>query len=320
MSNILVLSAGRRVALVSSFKKELIKYCPSSNIFTCDINPHLSSACQFSDRSFSIPHCTDATYIESLTQICVEHNVSLVIPTIDTELSVLSSLELQSLPFKVLISSQDFIDLCSDKRLTSKYFSSIGVSSPLIYSSDRISYPCFVKPYNGSSSVRSYLFDSQSNVPPSIFSDSSLIFCEFINSSYDEYSVDAYFDRIGNLICFVPRQRLAVRAGEVSKSVTARGILYDLLLPIMRNVRGAYGPITFQFFFNPSNNDIKALEINARFGGGFPLSYDAGANFPAMIINEYLLNKSLEFFDAWTDNLLMLRYDAHILKQLCDSD
>ena len=102
--------------------------------------------------------------------------------------------------------------------------------------------------------------------------------------------------------------------------MTVRGVLYDLLFPILRNVSGAYGPITFQFFFNRQTNDIKALEINPRFGGGFPLSYDAGANYPAMIINEYLLNKPLDFFDTWTDNLLMLRYDAHILQHLSDSN
>ena len=269
MSNILVLSAGRRVSLVSSFKKELINHCPSSNVFTCDINPQLSSACQFSDSAFSIPHCTHPTYLEKLTDLCLEHKVSLVVPTIDTELSVLSTLDQQSLPFKVLLSSPDFIRLSSDKRLTSKYFSSIGLASPLIYPLESIAYPCFVKPYNGSSSLRSYLFDSPAKVPPYLFSDSSLIFCEYIDSSYEEYSVDAYFDQFGNLICFVPRQRLSVRAGEVSKSVTVRGVLYDLLFPILRNVSGAYGPITFQFFFNRQTSDIKALEINPRFGGGF---------------------------------------------------
>jgi carbamoyl-phosphate synthase large subunit len=56
-----------------------------------------------------------------------------------------------------------------------------------------------------------------------------------------------------------------------------------------------------------------ALEINPRFGGGFPLSYSAGANYPGWLIDEYILGKEVPFFDAWEDRLLMLRYDAKVL-------
>ena len=50
-----------------------------------------------------------------------------------------------------------------------------------------------------------------------------------------------------------------------------------------------------------------------RFGGGYPLSYGAGANFPQNIVREYLLGETVDFSDAWRDNTLMLRYDAEII-------
>jgi carbamoyl-phosphate synthase large subunit len=66
-------------------------------------------------------------------------------------------------------------------------------------------------------------------------------------------------------------------------------------------------------FVNLKEKSFKAIEINPRFGGGYPLSYAAGANFPKMLIQEYILGKDVEFVDDWEDNLLMLRYDSKVL-------
>jgi carbamoyl-phosphate synthase large subunit len=53
--------------------------------------------------------------------------------------------------------------------------------------------------------------------------------------------------------------------------------------------------------------------MNPRFGGGYPLSFHAGANFPKMIMQEYFQGKALDYRDDWQDNKLMLRYDAEVI-------
>ena len=59
---------------------------------------------------------------------------------------------------------------------------------------------------------------------------------------------------------------------------------------------------------------IYGIEINPRFGGGYPLSYLAGANFPKWIIEEYLLDKTIDDkFNSWENDLLMIRYDDEVL-------
>ena len=68
-----------------------------------------------------------------------------------------------------------------------------------------------------------------------------------------------------------------------------------------------------QFFFNQVTKRIIGIEINPRFGGGFPLSYEAGANYPSWLIKEYILGENVEYFDKWDENLLMLRYDNEVL-------
>ena len=77
---------------------------------------------------------------------------------------------------------------------------------------------------------------------------------------------------------------------------------------------GARGCLTAQFFKHKENDAVYGIEINPRFGGGFPLTYLAGANYPKWIIKEYFFNEPIpNSFDVWENNLLMLRYDDEIL-------
>ena len=55
--------------------------------------------------------------------------------------------------------------------------------------------------------------------------------------------------------------------------------------------------------------DVVGIEINPRFGGGYPQSYAAGGNYPEMLIKEYFLGEKIAYIDDWKDNMLMLRFD-----------
>ena len=139
------------------------------------------------------------------------------------------------------------------------------------------------------------------------------MFMELVPGSYDEYTIDIYFDKFGNLKSLVPRLRIETRAGEISKGLTSKGAIYDYLKDKLFNLKGARGCITLQLFVNLKEKSFKAIEINPRFGGGYPLSYSACANFPKMLIQEYILEQEVDFVDDWEDNLLMLRYDSKVL-------
>jgi len=89
-SNILITSAGRRVELVRAFQSEVKKLFPYSKVYTAEANPEWSSACRISDGFFTIPRVDDENYINSILEICIRKEIKIVIPTIDTELLVLS--------------------------------------------------------------------------------------------------------------------------------------------------------------------------------------------------------------------------------------
>jgi carbamoyl-phosphate synthase large subunit len=173
----------------------------------------------------------------------------------------------------------------------------------------------FLKPWDGSRSVDTFLIEKENDLNEYHLNHEKLMFLEYLNHEYyDEYTCDLYYAKDNFLKCVVPRKRIAVRDGEVSKGLTESNSLVGYIKERLSFIEGAIGCLTVQFFKHKTLDKIYGIEINPRFGGGYPLSYLAGANFPKWIIEEYFLEKNLsEKFDSWESNLLMIRYDAEIL-------
>lgn len=315
MNNVLVPAAGRRVELIQAFQADLAARLPGARVFATDMQPELSPACQVADGAFRLPSVSDPAYAESLLSLCHDAEVGLVVPTIDTELLLLARERdrFAAEGVNLVISDHALILNCRDKRRTAALFDEIGVETPAIYPRDAIRFPAFAKPYDGSRSIGAVALMSPEALTPELLADEKLMFMEFVGPDHVEYTVDVYYDRGGALRCLVPRQRLEVRSGEVSKGVTRRGALYDELLPRLSRIKGARGCLTIQFFVNHETGACAGIEINPRFGGGFPLSWAAGAHYTAWLIDEYLLDRPVPFYDGWKSGLVMLRYDAKVL-------
>lgn len=313
--NVLLLSAGRRVELIKAFKQELhLRGLPSMMLAT-DLKPGMSAACQLADQAFGLPRVTAPGYMDELLTLCLLHKVGVVVPTIDTELQSLAQQRdrFAAEGIDLVISDESLVRLCRDKRLTAQLFNSLGIDVPKIFDPHELTFPCFAKPFDGSRSVGAAKLSHAADLSDGMRDDPRMMFMEFIDQSFEEYTVDAYFDRIGALKCLVPRHRLEVRDGEINKGVTRKHHVYEYLIDKLGKIKGARGCLTVQLFVHPHELRYAALEINPRFGGGYPLSYSAGANYPGWLIDEYLLQKEICFFDGWTSDLMMLRYDAHVL-------
>ena len=124
--------------------------------------------------------------------------------------------------------------------------------------------------------------------------------------------MDLFFKNDGILNCCVPRHRLETRGGEISKGILRKNNLYEFIIKKFKKIKGARGPVTLQIFSNKSDNQYYGIELNARFGGGYPMSYNSGANYPEMIIREYLLNEKINFINDWDSNKVYVRYDNTI--------
>ena len=316
MSNILITSAGRRVSLVKAFKNELIKVYPKGKVYVTDLAPHLSAAAQVADGAFSTPLVNSEDYINILLNLCLTHNINLVVPTIDDDLLILAKIKtlFSKKGINVIVSDEQFVNFCNHKIKTHQLFKSLNVDVAKIYNKDNYKIPLYIKPVNGSSSINNYTITNSNQISKHHLETDSLQFFEYLDHEvYDEYTCDLYYDRNGNLKCGVPRLRIETRAGEVSKSVTKKEVVKDFVDKNFSKLEGARGCVTVQLFHDSHKNLFKGIEINPRFGGGFPLSYLAGANYPKWILQEYIFNKEIKYYDGWKGNLLMLRYDDEIL-------
>ena len=74
-------------------------------------------------------------------------------------------------------------------------------------------------------------------------------------------------------------ERIEIRAGEINKGYTRKNYLVQFLKERLAYLPGVIGCICIQLFYRDSDDDVVGIEINPRFGGGYPLSYYAGANF-----------------------------------------
>ena len=311
MKNILITSAGKRVVLTQIFQQTAKELGLDSKVYTVDNKPKMSPACIVSDGGFEVPLCTDNSYLENLIKLCKEQNVGIVIPTIDTELLVLAKNKnlFDAAGVFLLLPELDFVKIWSIVPVKEAF-----IKTPKNVDKYHPVFPMFAKPYDGSSSEGIHIIKNQESLTTEILNNPKLLFMEYISKQeYKEFSVDMYYGKDCQLKGIVPRERIKVRAGEINKGITRKNHIVDFLRERMDNLQGVHGCICMQLFYRESDKDIKAIEINSRFGGGFPLSYYAKANFAEYVIREYIMDEPIQYSDSWLDNTLMLRYDNDLI-------
>lgn len=315
---ILFLSAGRRVELMECFRKDARDLGLSLRVLAADIKPDWSAACAKADRAFSVPKCTTDEFPGFLHDLCVRERVGLIIPTIDTELPVLSRLApaLETVGSHTVISSNAVVEMARDKLLTARMLGDAGISVPGTIPLEEFSelppgwsWPLFAKPRAGSSSIGIRIV--QAVDVPSLKEEANMILQERLTGS--EYTVNMFFDRSGTLKAVVPHLRVETRSGEVSKAETCRiEDLEGIGWKLGEMLDHANGPICFQAM-RRATGEFAIFEINARFGGGFPIAHKAGARFSRWLLEEHAGLPSTAH-NNWRSGIRMLRYDSAVFQ------
>lgn len=312
--NILILSVGRRVELVKLFQKALKDLNIKGSVIGADISK-TAPALQFVDKSYLIEKIDSGNYIKNIIEICEKENINLIIPTIDTELLKLSENKKiieEKTKAKINISDIDVIKICRDKKTTQMFFEENNFLVPKEIKKEDIKdknykFPLFIKPLNGSSSVNTFKINNEKELEFFIDYVPQPIIQEMIVG--DEYTVDVFCDFNSKPITIVPRKRLAVRSGEISKGIILkdREIIEEIKKII--DVLKPKGHITVQCI--KTKKGIEFIEINPRFGGGAPMSIVAGADSCKNLIS-LCLGKKLKYNEDYKDKLLCLRYDETV--------
>jgi carbamoyl-phosphate synthase large subunit len=313
MFKLLFTAAGRRVELIQAFRQSFSNHNIDLQIITTDLNPKLAPACYFADVSYELPRCNEAHYFDTLQEICRRERVDLLIPLYEPEFLILSHHrdELKKLGITLLLSSEPALKTALDKWETFNFFTANNFQTPKttldnsVWKEDDL--PVLVKPRcgMGAQGITSiHCLDQLQTLKP----DSGVLYQQYVSGI--EYTLDILADFNGKVVAVVPRERLEVRSGEVSKSKTVKRT--DLIAMGRQIVEtlGVIGPVTIQCI--DTGEAVYWIEINPRFGGGVPLTIAAGVDYPYLLYQMAKGESVAPLIGRFKDNLTMLRYDQAV--------
>lgn len=303
--NILFTCAGRRTYLLKYFKENMGS---DDHIFATDMQES-APALQIASDKRKVPGVNAPNYIDRTLDICKEFNINALISLNDLELPVLAENKekFKALGVNVIVSDPNVIDLCFDKFKTTQWVESLGLNAPKTYVTlasakdalvkGEIAFPLFMKPRWGSGSIGLETIDDMKEldiyyhilmkkIKKSILATAS-VGDEYImiqeKLTGQEFGLDVMNDLQGNNVAVSVKKKLAMRAGETDKAITVD-------LPEVREMGAIIGRNLKHIgnldvdIMQRANGDYCVLELNPRFGGGYPFSYEAGVNLPKAIL------------------------------------
>ena len=318
--NLLLSCSGRRVELLRICERTLFDLGIDGGVVATDAQP-FAPAFVLAKHQALVPRAANPDFIPRMLEICRQHHIRWVIPTIDTELPVLAAArdEFEKIGVHVMVSDPETIAISMDKRRTHEWFVANGFPTFRQCSPEEAladpdwKYPCFVKPADGSRSVGAARMENREALESRVRAgshDSDVV--ESLGVGV-EVTVDAYVSiKTGKCLCAVPRRRLEVRDGEVSKAKTLDAPeIVELVRHVVEKLPGARGTVCVQMFWDPETHGMQLMEINARFAGGYPLTDAAGARYTRWFVEEDM-GIDVTAHENWQRNLVMLRYDQSV--------
>ncbi len=313
----LLTCAGRRVELINAFRRAAERAKIELTIFGSDVT-RFAPAMHRVDKGILVQPIREGRYIDELIEVVRKNKIDLLVPTIDTELPLLAAAveRFAEVGCRAVISSARVVSICRDKLETFRVLSAAGVDVPHTQTwSDALAtsdhqYPLFMKPRFGSAGVGSSVINDRAELETLGRRVGEPIVQEFVAGV--EHTMDVYTGLDGMPRCVVPRRRLEVRTGEVSKGLVVKNPEVMAIGQQVAEVLGeCRGVVTVQCMVQ-ADGRIRAIEINPRFGGGVPLAIHAGADFPRWLLLEHLGRKVRINPTGFADDMLMLRYDESV--------
>lgn len=303
--NILITAAGRRSYLIHYFKEALQN---KGKIIAANSIDHVPSFAE-ADETVVTPISYDPNYIPFLLNYCSEKKIDAILSLYDVDLGVLarSKEAFDRIGTKLIVSDEEFIRICNDKWATYMYLTKNGFKTPRTYLrladakkailKNEITYPVIVKPRFGNGSIAlnvasneqelDKLFEfTQNEVKTSWLRFESadmediVIVQEFLNGP--EYGIDIINDLDGHFCNVSIKKKIAMRSGETDSAIIEDNESIKREVTRLGEISGHIANLDCDGFL--VGDSFYILEMNARFGGGYPFSHIAGVNLPLAII------------------------------------
>ena len=304
--NILLTSVGRRSYLVKYFKKALggngeVHVSNSSSI---------TPAFVYADKSTVTPLIYENEYIPFLMDYCIKNKIKAIIPLFDVDLPVLSANKkaFEQIGVNVIVSDENVINICNDKWETYNFLFKDSFNVPKTYialetaleaiKNEEIQFPLIVKPRWGMGSIAVFEAENQeeleilykkvvSNIKSSYLkyeSNKDLGKSVLIQEKLygQEYGLDVINDLNYEYQNTIVKKKYAMRSGETDCAETINCPILKELGKTLSKKLHHIANLDVDVFMD--DNTPYILEMNARFGGGYPFSHIAGINLPLAIV------------------------------------
>ncbi|KIE17650.1 hypothetical protein DS62_01630 [Smithella sp. SC_K08D17] len=317
-TNILITSAGRRTKLIEYFKKE---FYGSGKVITADCSS-LAPALYTSDKGYIVPPITDSGYLTKIMDICARENIAAVLSLIDPELLFLaeSRKAFEDIGVKIIAPDYRGIDICNDKTkmhdfLGKQGFDNIKTYNGLdvfsdAYNAGEAAFPVFVKKRFGSASSGALKINSMAGLKAALIENGDLLIQDFIDGV--EFGIDIYVDLISREVVSVfIKRKFYMRSGETDKAVSIiNPAIANLVVEFVKSLNLA-GPLDMDIIEN--DNRYYIVDINCRFGGGYPLAYECGENYPSYIINNIQGRENIARIGQYPEDVKMMKHDDVVI-------
>lgn len=302
--HIILSSAGRRVYLVQWFQEALRQIDPASKVYVLDANPS-AAAIAAADGFRQMPAFTSEEYANELLKCVDELKPALFLSLNDYELTILSlglSQQLRSRGIAVPVLDERAQRTVADKLEMYQVLAAAGVTTPkTVLLSDRAAveelldeYPAFiVKDRWGSGSSGLRRFNRAEAV-------TWLAHCHQTVAQHDpiqlnqlilqpdlggvEHGLDIISSvTTGPVQGVLARRKLGMRNGETAAAITVDSSPFQGLAAVLNAALGIRGTVDVDLMLT-DDGVAHVIDINPRFGGGYPFSHIAGANTPHFML------------------------------------
>lgn len=307
--NVLLTSAGRRSYLVRWFRDAL-----GGEGLVCATNSDPASpALAEADVAEVSPLIYSDGYLPFLLGFCERNRVGAVVPLFDVDVPVLAAHrgELEAIGCLPVVAPEAFARACADKLAAARLLEGAGVpcvptwlgAGEFLRAVDegRASFPAVAKPRWGMGSIgvvrasdEGELLAAERLVRRGVESSylryesaADMGSCVVVQGAVEgaEYGMDVVCDLSGSYRGCVVRRKLAMRAGETdSAEVLPQGACprFERLARSLAAVSRHPGNMDVDVF--DEGGELRVLEMNARFGGGYPFSHAAGVDLPRALV------------------------------------
>jgi carbamoyl-phosphate synthase large subunit len=286
--NLLLSCIGRRGYLARWFREHLE---PGDRIIGT-ANDRWCPGFHACDLAVLMPDVTSEAYIPALLDLCRAERVDALLSFYDLDVDVIARHQdlFREQGVTAVVPNARVSRIGLDKLETTRFLRDHDLGAPdsftklddarIALRDGRLAYPVIVKPRFGFGSQNLFVARGDEELAVFFHYAPDMMVQERLAGA--EHSLDVLNDLDGRVVSVIVKRKVLMRAGETDQAETV-----DLPAALEMGVRlgralGHVGPLDVDLFIDGERMTI--LELNPRFGGAYPVSHLAGADFPRRIL------------------------------------